>query len=59
MVELLIGKKGTGKTKALIEKVNTALTVAKGNVVYISNSDEHIFNIKSKVRMADTSDFDI
>ena len=59
MVELLIGKKGTGQTKALIEKVNTALTVAKGNVVYISNSDEHIFNIKSKVRMADTSDFDI
>lgn len=59
MVELLIGKKGTGKTKALIDKVNTALTVAKGNVVYISNSDEHIFNIKSKVRMADTSEFDI
>ena len=28
MVELLIGKKGTGKTKALIEKVNNALTVA-------------------------------
>ena len=36
MVELLIGKKGTGKTKALIEKVNNALTVAKGNVVFIS-----------------------
>ena len=34
MVELLIGKKGTGKTKALIEKVNNALTVAKGNVVF-------------------------
>lgn len=59
MVELLIGKKGTGKTKALIEKVNTALTVAKGNVVYISNSGENMFNINSKARMADTSEFDI
>lgn len=59
MVELLIGKKGTGKTKALIEKVNNALTVAKGNVVYISNSGENIYNIKSKVRMANTTDFDI
>lgn len=59
MVELLIGKKGTGKTKALIEKVNNALTVAKGNIVYISNSTENIYNIKSKVRMANTTDFDI
>ncbi len=59
MVELLIGKKGTGKTKALIEKVNNALTVAKGNVVYISNSGENMFDIKSKVRMANTSDFNI
>lgn len=60
MVELLIGKKGTGKTKALIEKVNTALTVAKGNVVYISNdTNRNMFDVHSKVRMADTSEFDI
>ncbi len=59
MVELLIGKKGTGKTKALIEKVNNALTVAKGNVVFISNSGENMYDVKSKVRMANTSDFDV
>lgn len=59
MVELLIGKKGTGKTKALIDKVNTALTVAKGNVVYISSNSDNIFAINSKARMANTADFDI
>lgn len=60
MVELLIGKKGTGKTKALIEKVNSALTVAKGNVVFISNdTNRNIFDVKSKARMADTSEFEI
>lgn len=60
MVELLIGKKGTGKTKALIEKVNNALTVAKGNVVFISNDTNRIiFDVKSKARMADTSEFEI
>ena len=59
MVELLIGKKGTGKTKALLDKVNAAITVANGNVVYISNSDENIFAVNSKARMANTSDFDI
>ena len=60
MVELLIGKKGTGKTKALIENVNNALSVAKGNVVFISNdTSSNMYDIKSKVRMADTSEFDI
>lgn len=60
MVDLLIGKKGTGKTKALIEKVNNALTVAKGNVVFISNdTNRNIFDVKSKARMADTSEFEI
>ena len=60
MVELLIGKKGTGKTTALIEKVNNALTVAKGNVVFISNdTNRNIFDVKSKARMADTSEFEI
>ena len=60
MVELLIGKKGTGKTKALIEIVNNALTVAKGNVVFISNdTNRNIFDVKSKARMADTSEFEI
>lgn len=59
MVELLIGKKGTGKTKALFEKMNNALSVAKGNVVFISNSTSNMYDISSKVRMADTSDFEI
>lgn len=60
MVELLIGKKGTGKTKALIESVNNASTVAKGNVVFISDdTSRSMYDIKSKIRMADTSEFDI
>ncbi|MDD6484113.1 MAG: twitching motility protein PilT [Clostridiales bacterium] len=60
MVELLIGKKGTGKTKALIENVNSAATVAKGNVVFISDDTRrNMHEIRSSVRMADTKDFDI
>ncbi len=60
MVELLIGKKGTGKTKALIESVNNASAVAKGNVVFISdNTSRSMYDIKSKIRMAETTEFDI
>lgn len=60
MIKVLVGTKGTGKTKALLEQVNAASTVAKGNVVYISNSTSSaMFDIAKNVRMIDTTDFDI
>lgn len=60
MVELLIGTKGTGKTKVLLDNVNSAASTADGNVVFISNNtSQNMYNIASKVRMADTSDFEI
>lgn len=60
MLELLIGKKGTGKTKVLIANVNDAAKSAAGNVVFISNNtSQNMYDITSKVRMTDTSEFDI
>ncbi len=60
MVKLLVGKKGTGKTKILLEQVNECAKSADGNVVFISNdTGKNMYDIKSNVRMADTSEFDI
>lgn len=58
MIKVLIGKKGSGKTKTLIESVNTAAKNASGNVVFISNDTKrHMFDIDRDVRMVETSDF--
>ena len=35
MLKLMIGVKGTGKTKTLIEKVNSAAAASHGNVVCV------------------------
>ena len=60
MISLIIGKKGTGKTKVLIDSVNVAASEANGNVVFISNdTGRNMYDINSKVRMADTSEFEI
>ena len=60
MLKLLIGKKGTGKTKVLIDDVNNKASVANGNVVFIStNTSSAMYDIKREVRMFDTSDFEI
>lgn len=39
MVKLLIGEKGTGKTKRLIDCVNDALAVSKGHVICVEKDD--------------------
>jgi len=59
MLKLLIGKKGTGKTKVIIDNVNDAAKSAEGNVVFISNNANNMYDITSKVRMTNTSEFDI
>lgn len=59
-VKLLIGKKGTGKTKHIIEGVNKSAETSNGNVVFISsNTARFNSDIKNTIRMIDTSEFKI
>lgn len=58
MIKVLIGKKGSGKTKTLIDSVNSAAESAGGDVVFISSDTKrHMYDIAHKVRMVDTSGF--
>ena len=59
MVELLIGKKGTGKTKAMLDSVQAALDRDHGSVVFINNNKRHVLDLNYKIRMVDTSEFSI
>lgn len=59
MIKIIMGPKGTGKTKSFIDKVNVAIKEEKGNVVCIAKGNRHLFDVKSAVRLVDTSDFDM
>ena len=59
MVQLIVGKKGKGKTKQLLDKVNAEVKTANGNIVYIDKSTKHMFELNNKVRLIDLSEFDI
>jgi len=59
MIQLIVGEKGKGKTKFLLEKVSEAAGSAKGNVVFIDNDLSHMFEIKNTVRFVNISDYDI
>ena len=53
MIKLIIGKKGSGKTKKLIDLVNSTATTSKGNVVCIEKGDTLTFSISHKVKLID------
>ena len=57
MLKLIIGVKGTGKTKALINLVNTASTDSKGDVVCIEKGVKLRYDVKSTVRLINTEEY--
>ena len=59
MVELIVGKKGKGKTKVLLDKVNGAIKDANGSIVYLDKSTKHMYELNNKVRLIDVSGFPI
>ena len=58
MVKLIVGKKGSGKTKALINGVNEALNTENGNIVFICNGDRHILDVNHSIRLIDVEKID-
>ena len=59
MLKLLIGGKGSGKTKTLIDMVHKALAETKGDVVCIEKGDKLKFDIKYQCRLIDTDQYKI
>lgn len=59
MIKIHIGLKGSGKTKKLIDDVNNAINVEKGNVVCITEGNRLMHDIDRNARMVNTEQFDI
>ena len=57
MVKLIVGNKGTGKTKALIDCVQKAAQETKGNIVCIEKGDALKFGLSHKIRLINIEDY--
>ena len=57
MVQLIVGNKGKGKTKHLLDKVNTEIKDVQGNVVYLDKNTKHMFELNNKIRLIDVPDY--
>ena len=59
MVQLIVGNKGKGKTKILLDKVNSEVKSILGNIVYLDKSTQHMFELNNKVRLINVKDYSI
>ncbi len=59
MITLIVGKKGSGKTKKLIENVNEAITNSNGNVVVVEKGLKLTYDISHQARLIDSDAYKI
>lgn len=59
MVKVIMGLKGSGKTKQMIELINSAVDAEHGNVVCIERGSKLTYDIHYKIRLVEVSQYDM
>lgn len=59
MIEIICGNRGKGKTKELLQKVNSVIKTATGNIVYLDKSQKHMYELSNRVRLINVTDYPI
>ena len=59
MIKVIMGKKGSGKTKQMIDMINSAVQTEHGNVVCIERGNKLTFDISHQIRLVESSEYDI
>ncbi len=57
MIQLIVGEKGKGKTKKLLERVDMAVKSSNGSLVYIDKSQKHMYELNNRVRLINASEY--
>ena len=53
------GKKGKGKTKELLDKVNSSIKGNEGSIVFLDKSQKHMYELNNQVRLINVMDYPI
>lgn len=57
MIQLIVGNKGEGKTKHLLDRVNSQIKTASGNIVYLDKNNKHMHELDNKVRLINVAEY--
>ena len=57
MIQVILGEKGTGKTKRLIDMTNASAKTEQGQVVFIDDDKRYIYDLPHQIRFVDASEY--
>ena len=59
MIKIIFGKKGSGKTKRILDMANESVKEAKGNVLFVDDDRKYTLSLKPQVRFIDASEYGV
>ncbi len=57
MITIICGKKGSGKTKRIIDTANNAVASRKGDIVFVDDDKRYMYDLNHQIRFIDMSEF--
>lgn len=57
MIQVIHGKKGSGKTKRILDMANEAIKTSKGSVIFIDDDSRYMFDLRHEVRFIDAGEY--
>ena len=59
MIKIICGPKGSGKTKSAIDTATESVAIAKGHLVFITDTKRYMYDLKREVRFIDVTDYSV
>lgn len=59
MISVIYGKKGTGKTKKILDLANEAVKVSTGELVFIDDDNSYMYDLRHEIRFVNATEYDV
>ena len=59
VIQIIFGKKGSGKTKRILDMANASIKEAKGNVLFVDDDKSFTLSLKPQIRFIDASEYSV
>ena len=57
MIQIIHGKKGSGKTKRILDMANAAIKEHKGDVIFVDDDNRYMFDLRHEVRFVNAGEY--
>ena len=59
MIQIILGDKGSGRTKRLIDLVNESLKNEHGDIIFIDDDKRYMYDLRHEIRFVDASEYPV